>query len=304
MPLHLTESFACLHHRTRLPVSKGGKRGRNLSSHKRSAKAPSSRLQSGPRLVKAGLMMTRWSRVNDLFHAALARADADRDVFLAAECGSDAALRNDVKSLLAAHDANAVSTSRSLMAVGTHVAGYEITGFVAAGAMGEVYRARDTKLGRDVALKILPAAFIPDSDRRARFQRGATAGLAQSPEHCDHLRPRRSRWRPCTCAGTDRRRDARRTDCRGRIPIEDALRIAKQMAEALEAAHEQGIIHRDLNPPTSSSTRWDRKGPRLRVGQGARTDVGGRYRRNRIAKHHLARGDDRRRDAARYSPLT
>ncbi len=157
--------------------------------------------------------MTRWSRMNDLFHAALARAAADRDLFLAGECGADVALRNDVKSLLAAHDANAVSMSQSLMAVGTHVGDYEITGFVAAGAMGEVYRARDTKLGRDVALKILPEAFATDSDRLARFEREARVlASLNHPEHCRDLRPRRGGRRPCAGAGAGRGRDARRTN--------------------------------------------------------------------------------------------
>jgi hypothetical protein len=82
-------------------------------------------------------MMTRWSRVNELFHAALARAGADRDVFLGVECSGDTALRNDVESLLAAHEGNAASTSISRLAAGVRVGDYEVTGFLAAGAMGE-----------------------------------------------------------------------------------------------------------------------------------------------------------------------
>ena len=119
--------------------------------------------------------MARWTRVNDLFHAALARPLSDRDAFLALECGDDGELRAEVESLLAAHDVNPASVATSAVSVGSRVGDYEVTGFLAAGAMGEVYRARDTKLGRDVALKILPAAFMGDSHRRARFEREARA---------------------------------------------------------------------------------------------------------------------------------
>src|SRR5262245_46312300 len=176
--------------------------------------------------------MTRWSRVNDLFHAVLARTDADRDGFLAAECGADAALRNDVKSLLAAHDANALSTSRSLMAVGTHVGGYEITGFLAAGAMGEVYRARDTKLGRDVALKILPAAFIADSDRRARFEREARllASLNHTNIETIYGLEEADGVHALALELIEGETLAERIG-RDRIRVEEALRIATQIAE-------------------------------------------------------------------------
>lgn len=117
--------------------------------------------------------MNRWVRVNDLFHAARARSSSERAAFLAGECGADTELRAEIESLLAAHDANGASTATSLIRAGTRVGDYEVTAFLAAGAMGEVYRARDTKLGREVALKILPSVFRIDPDRHARFEREA-----------------------------------------------------------------------------------------------------------------------------------
>ena len=126
---------------------------------------------------------------------------------------------------------------------------YRVAHLIGAGGMGEVYRARDTKLGRDVAIKVLPAAFTADAERLARFEREARLLAALNHPHiatiygfedadgvralvlelvegetlADRLAAGRSRWT-------------------------EALPIARQLAEALEAAHEKGIIHRDLKP--------------------------------------------------------
>ena len=137
---------------------------------------------------------------------------------------------------------------------GTRLGPYEIVNPLGAGGMGEVYRARDAKLNRDVALKILSGTFVTDPDRLARFQReaqvlaslnhpniatiygfedsGATHALVlelvEGPTLADRI-------------------------ARGPIALADALPIAKQIAEALEAAHEQGIVHRDLKPANIKS---------------------------------------------------
>src|SRR5215211_7175626 len=135
------------------------------------------------------------------------------------------------------------------LSAGTRLGSYEILSTLGAGGMGEVYRARDTRLDRDVAIKILPEAFAADAERVARFQREAKVlaslnhpniAIIHGLEHADGIHALVMEL----VAGEDlSQRITRRP-----IPLDEALPIAKQIAEALEAAHEQGIIHRDLKP--------------------------------------------------------
>ena len=140
---------------------------------------------------------------------------------------------------------------------GTRLGNYELLSILGTGGMGQVYRARDTSLGRDVAIKVLPDAFTSDPDRLARFEREARdAGIAESPPHRRHLRPRRggrhARAGPRTRRG--RRRWPSASLSRGaNLPLDEALAIARQIADALEAAHERGIVHRDLKPANIKS---------------------------------------------------
>src|SRR5262245_28908340 len=126
---------------------------------------------------------------------------------------------------------------------------YEIVAALGAGGMGEVYRARDTKLDRDVALKILPDSFANDPDRLTRFEREAKALAALNHAHIAQIYglEQSSIGSALVMELVDGEDLAARL-ARAPIPIDDALPIARQIAEALEAAHESGIIHRDLKP--------------------------------------------------------
>ena len=126
---------------------------------------------------------------------------------------------------------------------------YEITGALGAGGMGEVYRARDSKLKRDVALKVLPADVANDRDRLARFQREAEVLASLNHPHIAHIHGvEESNGTIALIMELVEGEDLAQRIARGPIPIEEALPIARQIAEALEAAHERGIIHRDLKP--------------------------------------------------------
>src|SRR5262249_30101387 len=135
------------------------------------------------------------------------------------------------------------------LSVGTRLGPYEITGSIGAGGMGEVYRARDTKLDRDVALKVLPDSFVHDPDRLARFQREAKVLASLNHPNIAHIHGlEESNGVQALVMELVEGEDLAQRLTRGAIPIDEALSIAKQIAEALEAAHEQGIIHRDLKP--------------------------------------------------------
>ena len=159
------------------------------------------------------------------------------------------------------------------LAPGTQLGPYEIVGPLGVGGMGDVYRARDSKLGREVALKVLPAAFAADTERMARFRReaqvlaslnhpniAAVYGLEDGDSDGDKLPAvhpdANSSSRAIIFAGTppalvmelvEGPTLAERLKMR-RLELEDSLPIARQIAEALEAAHDRGIIHRDLKP--------------------------------------------------------
>jgi serine/threonine protein kinase len=135
------------------------------------------------------------------------------------------------------------------LTIGSRLGPYEILSAIGAGGMGEVYRARDTKLNRNVALKILPDAFADDPDRLARFTREAQTLAALNHPNIAHVHGlEESGGVRALVMELVEGEDLAQRLVRGPIPLDEALPIAKQIAEALEAAHEQGIIHRDLKP--------------------------------------------------------
>jgi hypothetical protein len=132
---------------------------------------------------------------------------------------------------------------------GTRLGPYEITAALGAGGMGEVYRATDTNLSRQVAMKVLPENFAQDPERIARFEREAkTLASLNHPNIAIIHGLEKSQGTYALVMELVEGEDLSQRIARGPIPIDEALPIAKQIAEALEAAHEQGIIHRDLKP--------------------------------------------------------
>jgi serine/threonine protein kinase len=210
----------------------------------------------------------RWKRIAEVYHAAAARAPEQREAFLEHACAGDDALRREVRELLAVSTPEGFETSAAAanaltdidlatpVLTGRRIGAYEIHERIGVGGMGEVYRASDTKLRRDVAIKVLPPIFAVDRDRLVRFEREARMLAALNHPHI------------ATIYGTELLDGSEalvlelvegptlaERVAHGPLSIKEALGIAHQIAEALEAAHDQGIIHRDLKPANIKFTR-------------------------------------------------
>ena len=198
----------------------------------------------------------QWREIAQLYDAALARDGAERAAFLHDACAGDAELRREVEWLLARKDESlsnppsgvGMSELRGDL-IGPQIGTYKVLSLLGAGGMGEVYRARDTKLGRDVALKVLPARFTADRDRVARFEREARLLATLNHAHIGAIYgfENASSVSALVLELVEGPTLADRL-ANGPLPPTEALNIAGQIAEALEAAHEKGIIHRDLKP--------------------------------------------------------
>ena len=135
------------------------------------------------------------------------------------------------------------------LSAGTRLGPYEILAPLGAGGMGEVYRATDTKLGREVAIKTLPPEVTGDSERLARFQREAHLLASLNHPHIAAIYGlEEADGKPFLVLELVEGEDLAERLKRGPIPVGEAMGIARQIAEALEEAHEKGIIHRDLKP--------------------------------------------------------
>ena len=198
----------------------------------------------------------RWWRVKRLLHLALEREPESRQAFLDAACDGDTDLHHEVQLLLAKEDeagsfletpAMACATAQrtaTLIRPGQQFGPYRIVGLLGTGGMGEVYRAHDGKLGRNIAIKTLPAEFAPDFDRLTRLRREARTLASLNHPNIAAIYGLES-FGNVECLVLEL---VEGDMPRGPLSIHRAIDSARQVAEALEAAHQKGIIHRDLKP--------------------------------------------------------
>ena len=202
-----------------------------------------------------------WQVVKRMVESALGRPPGEREAFVVTATAGNDSLRHEVESLIAAYEngGDLLDKSPSLqqeLRPGRTLGHYEIVEMIGEGGMGEVYRARDRRLGRDVALKILPVHFASDPQMKVRFEREAKAVSALNHPHI------------CTLydVGSDQGIDylameyiegetlAKRL-ARGPIPLVDVIRFGTEIADALDKAHRKGLVHRDLKPSNVMITK-------------------------------------------------
>jgi len=211
----------------------------------------------------------RWQRIEELFHAAQERPPEARQAFLTAACDGDESLQRDVESLLAQKDgtlfrdglpaaaAALVSDAPRVSFEGRTLGSYTLGPLVGRGGMSDVYRARDPKLGRDVAVKILPGALARDPERLSRFEREArmlaalnhpNVGTIYGLEASDELYGLVLEFVEGATLAEKLAGRAGAGARAGALDPAEAVDIARQIAAALAAAHRKGIVHRDLKP--------------------------------------------------------
>jgi TolB-like protein/Tfp pilus assembly protein PilF len=205
----------------------------------------------------------RWVRITDIYHATIARPPEERASFLGEECHGDESLRKQVEAMVKSHERSgdfiespAFAVAPELLIeepsgdlIGQLIGHYRIESLLGVGGMGEVYLARDERLGRKVALKLLPERLIADETQLSRFEHEARSASALN--HPNILTVHE--------IGAEGNRHFIATEfiegitlrallARGRMNLHDALEIAVQVASALAAAHETGVVHRDIKP--------------------------------------------------------
>jgi eukaryotic-like serine/threonine-protein kinase len=221
----------------------------------------------------------RWNQIESLYHAALTCDPNSRAAFLQSACKGNEALRSEIKSLLEFHaradsfigtpaldiaarllDEDEIGEhlqQRETLPSGTVVSHYRIVNQIGAGGMGEVYRAHDPRLGREVAIKIVPAQYSQNPDRLQRFEQEARAAAALTHPSivavydvgttADHT--------PYVVTELLEGETLRARLRRGPLPTDSAVTTARQIASGLAAAHRVGIVHRDLKPENIFLTR-------------------------------------------------
>jgi len=206
----------------------------------------------------------QWQKVKELFESALEHAPEERPAFLDQACDGDESLRREVESLLASFDegesfmerpavalaAESFAGSQSESLTGQTIGHYQIVREIGSGGMGEVYLAQDVKLGRSVALKLLPSYLSKDEDRLRRFEQEArTASSLNHPNVCviHEVGETQDDRHYIAMEYVDGETLRQRMTSR-RIRLDDVLEVAVQVASGLAAAHQVGIVHRDIKP--------------------------------------------------------
>ena len=205
----------------------------------------------------------RWQQVKEIFNSALTYRPEERSSFITQACSGDENLRSEVESLIASHeqsgsfiDQPAFEAAASLLAndklelrPGQTIASYEVISFISRGGMGEVYLAEDKRLGRKVALKLLPVSFTTDHDRLRRFEQEARAASALNHPNIITIYEIREAVGSHVIATEFVEGETLRLRMnRSALTLSEALNISMQVADALSAAHKAGIIHRDIKP--------------------------------------------------------
>jgi len=196
----------------------------------------------------------RWKEVKKVLAAALELEPGQRAGYLDQAC-AEPLVRREVESLIVAHEQGDSSfmegpiLERVPLESGTKLGPYEILALVGAGGMGEVYQAHDTKLGRDVAIKVLPEAVAHDAEQLSRFEREAKIlASLNHPNIAVVYGLEEAAGRSYLVMELVSGETLAERISKGALPLEEALGVAGQVAEALEAAHKKGVIHRDLKP--------------------------------------------------------
>jgi Tol biopolymer transport system component/predicted Ser/Thr protein kinase len=204
---------------------------------------------------------SRWQRIEEIFHQAAELAPKARPAFLDQACAGDEALRKEIETLLA-HDAEEGGTLAKAVAEagvgagimdedlsGRAIGPYKVLGRLGAGGMGVVYKASDTRLGRDVALKVLPEEVAGDASRHARFvQEAKSASALRHPNIVTIYDIARGEGHDFIVMEYVAGKTLSQLIGRRGLKLKDAVRYAIQTADALACAHAAGIVHRDLKP--------------------------------------------------------
>ena len=204
----------------------------------------------------------RWREIREVLHEALEIELEERSAYLDRACAADSSLRGEVESLLASSDEARSSFLESPplaqvpLSKGTKLGDYEVVSLLGSGGMGEVYRARDPRLGREVAVKVLPSSVSADPERLRRFEQEARAAAALNhPNILAVFQMGTYQGAPYLVSELLEGETLREQTKRGSMPARKTMDYGVQMARGLAAAHEKGIVHRDLKPENVFVTR-------------------------------------------------